>query len=121
LNESTSSFTSPYYPNDYIDDLNCTWVINVNIESRIILSFVDFITEDNHDFIEVFNGNSVRDQSIAKYSGSSKPANLISPSNLLTVYFRTDGDTVSKGFSAKYGMKLNNRARCIAKKIPMVF
>jgi hypothetical protein len=67
------------------------------------LSFDDFITESKNDFIEVFDGNSVRDQFIGKFSGSSKPVNLISSSNSLTVYFSTDGDTVQKGFSAKYG------------------
>ncbi len=108
MDESTSSFTSPYYPNDYINNLNCTWVINVNIGSRIILSFDDFITENDHDFIEVFNGNSVRDQSFGKFSGSSKPGNLISSSNWLTVYFRTNEDAVFKGFSVKFGMKLND-------------
>ena len=108
MNKSTSSFTSPYYPNDYIDDLNCTWVINVDIGLRIIFSFDDFITESNNDFIEVFDGNTVSDQSIGKFSGFSKPANLISSSNSLTVYFRTDEDTAYKGFSAKYGMKLND-------------
>ncbi len=108
MNKSTSSFTSPYYPNDYINNLSCTWVINVNIGSRIILSFDDFLTESNNDFIEVFDGNSVSDQSIGNFSGTSKPANLISSSNSLTVYFRTDEDTVYKGFSSKYGMKLND-------------
>jgi hypothetical protein len=72
------------------------------------LSFDDFITESNNDFIEVFDGNSVSDQSIGKFSGSSKPTNLISSSNSLTVYFRTDGDTVYKGFSFKYGKKFND-------------
>jgi hypothetical protein len=68
-----------------------------------MLSFDDFITESINDFIEVFEGNSVRNQSIGRFSGSSKPENLISTSNSLTVYFRTDGSTVYKGFSAKYG------------------
>ncbi len=83
--------------------MNCTWVINADIGLRIILSFDDFITESNNDFVEIFDGNSVNHQSIGKFSGSSKPANLISSSNWLTVYFRTDGDNVYKGFSAKYG------------------
>jgi cubilin len=108
LDKSTSSFISPYYPENYINNLNCTWILNVNIGSRIILSFDDFITEGKNDFIEVYDGNSVSDKSIGKFSGSSKPANLISSSNSLTVYFRTDEDTVYKGFSAKYGMKLND-------------
>ncbi len=101
--------------------MNCTWVINADIGSRIILSFDDFITESNNDFIEVFDGNSVSHQSIGVFSGSSKPENLISSSNSVTVYFRTNGDTVFKGLSAKYGMKLNDHAWYIVKKIPMVF
>ncbi len=101
--------------------MNCTWVINVDIGSKIILSFDDFITESKNDSVEVFDGNSIRDQSIGKFSGSSEPANLISSSNSLTVYFRTNGDTVFKGFSAKYGMKLNDHAWYFVKKIPMVF
>ncbi len=83
--------------------MNCTWVINVDIFLRVVLSFDDLMTESNHDFIEVFDGNSVRGQSIGKFSGSSKPVNLISSSNSLTVHFRTDGDTVYKGFSVEYG------------------
>ncbi len=90
--------------------MNCTWVINVDIGSRITLRFDEFSTQNNNDYVEVFDGISSRNQSIGKFSGSSKPVNLISSSDSLTVYFRTDGDTVYKGFSAKYGMKLNDYA-----------
>jgi hypothetical protein len=93
FNKSTSSFTSPYYPNNYINNLNCTWVINVDVNSKIMLIFNEIITESTHDFIEVFDGNSVRDQSFGKFSG-------------LTVFFKTDKSNVYKGFSAKYGIKL---------------
>jgi hypothetical protein len=82
------------------------WVINVDKHSRIILSFNEIITEANYDFVEVFDGNSVRSQSLGKFSGSSEPANLISSSNSLTVYFTTDGSTVFEGFSARYSKNL---------------
>ncbi len=71
------------------------------------MSFDDFSTQNNYDYVEVFDGSSSRNQSIGKFFGSSKPENLISSSNSLTVYFRTDGDTVQKGFSAKYGKYLH--------------
>ncbi len=108
MNDRTSSFTSPYYPKNYINNLNCTWVINVDIGSIIILSLDDFSTQNDNDYVEVFDGSSARNQSVGKFSGSSKPSNLISSLNSLTVYFRTDGSVVSKGFFAKYGMKLND-------------
>ncbi len=103
MNKSSSSFTSPYYPNNYIDNLSCTWVINVDFDLRVKLRFDDFSTQNINDYVEVFDGNSISNQPIGKFSGSSKPANLISSSRSLTVYFRTDGDIVHKGFSAKYG------------------
>jgi hypothetical protein len=115
LNESTSSFTSPYYPNNYINNLNCTWVINVDIDFRIILSFDDFSTQNDNDYIEVFDGSLARNQSIGKFSGFNITGNLISSWNSLTVYFRTDESVVSKGFFAKYGMKLNDYAKYITK------
>ncbi len=115
MNDRTSSFTSPYYPKNYINNLNCTWVINVDIGSIITLIFDDFTTESTHDFIEVFDGNSVKGQSIGKFSGSNKTENLISSSNSLTVHFRTDENRVYKGFSAEYGKYLHYYVEDIAK------
>jgi hypothetical protein len=115
LNDRTSSFTSPHYPKNYINNLNCTWVINVDIGLRIILSFDDFSTQNDNDYVEVFDGSSARNQSIWKFSGSSKPSNLISSSNSLTVFFKTDGDTVYKGFSAEYGKYLHYYDKDITK------
>jgi hypothetical protein len=69
------------------------------------LNFLEVITENNYDFVEVFDGNSIRSKSIGKFSGSNQPATLISSSNSLTVNFKTDGSNVQKGFSAKYGIK----------------
>jgi hypothetical protein len=71
------------------------------------LSFDDFSTHDNNDYVEVFDGSSARNQSIGKFSGFNITANLISSSNSLTVYFRTDGSVVRKGFYAKYVIKRN--------------
>ncbi len=104
MDESTSTITSPYYPNDYTNYLNCTWVISVNRDSRVILIFDEFITDSHYDFVQVFDGNSVQSKSIGKFWGSESK-NLISSSNSLTVQFRTDATSVKKGFAAKYKIK----------------
>jgi hypothetical protein len=115
LDEQSSSFTSLNYPNNYINNLDCIWSINFNVGSRVILSFDDFATQISNDYVEVFDGSSARSQSIGKFSGSSKPANLISTSNSLTIHFRTDGDTVYKGFSVENGKYFHYYAEDIRK------
>jgi hypothetical protein len=89
--------------------LNCIWEINVNKDSRIILIFNDIRVENNYDFIEVFDGNSVLNQTIGNITGSNKTATLISSSNSLIVSFKTDHSVIREGFSAYYKIKRNGQ------------
>ncbi len=69
--------------------------------------FDEFITENINDFVEVFDGNSVNNQTLGKFMGLNKTVKLISSSESLTVHFKTDDSVVHKGFSAKYKIKRN--------------
>jgi hypothetical protein len=77
----------------------------VDINSRIILWFDECMIEKNYDFLEVFDGNSVRYQSIGKFTGSNQTATLVSSSNSLTVSFKTNYSIVGKGFKLRYEIK----------------
>jgi hypothetical protein len=61
--------------------------------------------EKNYNFLEVFDKNSVRYQSIGKFTGSNQTATLVSSSNSLTVSFKTDYSIVGKGFKLRYEIK----------------
>jgi hypothetical protein len=41
------TFTSPGYPNPYLDDVECVWYLSVPPGFRIILTFTDFKVEDH--------------------------------------------------------------------------
>lgn len=38
---------SPGYPEDYSDDLSCTWDISVKKGSKILITFEDFAVEED--------------------------------------------------------------------------
>ena len=45
-------FTSPNYPNDYDNNLACSWLINAT--DKIVLTFQTFSTELGHDIVSVY-------------------------------------------------------------------
>ena len=56
----------------YAHDVNCSWSIfsSTNVE----LVFFRFDTEENHDYIYVYDGGSMMSSLIGKYHGNSLPA-----------------------------------------------
>lgn len=65
----------------YAHDVNCSWSIfsSTNVE----LVFFRFDTEENHDYIYVYDGGSMMSSLIGKYHGNSLPAVITSSSNQL--------------------------------------
>ncbi len=57
---SPGAFTSPGYPRDYSDQLNCTWTITVQQGERLRLHFVDVDLEHLcFDTIFVYEGEAM--------------------------------------------------------------
>ncbi|RMX50314.1 hypothetical protein pdam_00006913, partial [Pocillopora damicornis] len=84
----------------YAHDVNCSWSIfsSTNVE----LVFFRFDTEENHDYIYVYDGGSMMSSLIGKYHGNSLPAVITSSSNQLYVTFSSDNKVSSTGFAASY-------------------
>ena len=84
----------------YAHDVNCSWSIfsSTNVE----LVFFRFDTEENHDYIYVYDGGSMMSSLIGKYHGNSLPAVITSSSNQLYVTFSSDTKVSSTGFAASY-------------------
>jgi hypothetical protein len=99
------TFTSPYYPSNYVSNLNCVWKISVPPENRIRLSFNDLQTEQTHDCVYVYDGESSLYNIIGTFCGrlySLPSTSVISTTNFMTVRFKTDGSVTNSGFSAVY-------------------
>ncbi|XP_067908925.1 deleted in malignant brain tumors 1 protein-like isoform X2 [Heterodontus francisci] len=102
---SSGSFTSPNYPEHYPDNQQCTWCIQVSHNQKIKLEFVDLQIETSpscgRDYILIYDGPSRSSQLIAK-SCTAENRVLISSSNVMTVYFRSNEMVAARGFAAKY-------------------
>ena len=99
---SFGKFTSPNYPKNYGDNLNCTWIIKAPQYYIIELKFQHFDLENGYDSVEIFDGEVSKSKSLNKYSGNSKPGLIVSKGNKLSVVLLSDQLYSGTGFEAQY-------------------
>nr|XP_016847715.1 PREDICTED: deleted in malignant brain tumors 1 protein [Anolis carolinensis] len=97
---SSGSFSSPFYPGYYPNNLNCTWTIRTWNNYRINLTFSSIQTECGPDYVEIYDGN-LDSKLLGRYCSGSF-LTFTSTSNVLTVRFHTDSSVTSRGFDAYY-------------------
>eukprot|EP00058_Branchiostoma_floridae_P020364 XP_002605854.1 hypothetical protein BRAFLDRAFT_90827 [Branchiostoma floridae] len=113
LTADSGSFTSPNYTNNYPDNSNCTYKISVTPPKVIRLTFTDFNTEEDYDFVYVYDGDTVDpSQLIGKFHGASLPDPRTSSGSVMTVRFTSDEYETRKGFQANYAAEDKVFARC---------
>jgi len=98
----SGTITSPDYPSNYANNLDCTINIQVAAGSKILLHFTYFTTEIGNDFIVVYDGPSTSSFIVLQHSGSTIPADLTSSSNQMTLRFITNAVIQQRGWSATY-------------------
>ncbi|CAH3157121.1 unnamed protein product [Pocillopora meandrina] len=84
----------------YANDVNCSW--SISSSNNVELIFFKFDTEENYDYIYVYDGASIMSSLIGKYHGNSLPAVITSSSKQLYVTFSSDKSVSSSGFAASY-------------------
>ncbi|XP_071953545.1 MAM and LDL-receptor class A domain-containing protein 2-like, partial [Antedon mediterranea] len=91
------SFSSPNYPNNYYNNLNCKWTVSTSSEFVILLQFNDFQLEYGWDYLYVgFEENSYE----YTFTGSSTIHSIISENSTLWIRFYTDSSVTYRGFHA---------------------
>ncbi|XP_078491059.1 cubilin-like [Ciona intestinalis] len=90
--------TSPGYPNNYPNNVNCTWTINSLDGMNIHVILHTFDTERNSDYLTIFNYTT----QMAKLSGSHSQSEYYSTGNTLTLRFNSNGSGARSGFYATY-------------------
>ncbi|CAG2169031.1 unnamed protein product [Oppiella nova] len=106
-NCSKTRWGYPGYPNHYYENIQCVWTISVARNRNIFLSFDDFETEINSDFLEVFDcpTDGSCDQLNANFTGNTIPANVSSVNSRLSLKFTSDHNGIRKGFKISYKTK----------------
>ncbi|XP_024128923.1 CUB domain-containing protein 2 isoform X1 [Oryzias melastigma] len=98
--------SSPGYPQEYSNNADCSWTVQVSNASVVTFVFLDFQLENNEgcnfDFVSLFDGSTLSHQHLGKFCGGEKPPNVITTSNQLLVVFKSDFNIGGRGFKAYY-------------------
>ncbi|XP_066534535.1 CUB and sushi domain-containing protein 1a [Hoplias malabaricus] len=102
LYDMSNVILSPGFPGNYPGNLDCTWRILLPIGYGAHIQFLNFTSEDNHDFLEVRNGPQHSSSLIGQYSGSQLPPPLLSTTHETVIHFYSDHSQNRQGFRLTY-------------------
>ncbi|XP_059586327.1 deleted in malignant brain tumors 1 protein [Alligator mississippiensis] len=104
LTQSYGTFSSPFYPGYYLNNMNCVWRIQVSSGRLINLMFTDVQLEGDscqYDYIEVYDTGFYGLTLLGRVCNGSMHT-FTSLSNKLMVQFHSDGSVTRRGFRAEY-------------------
>ncbi|XP_077980023.1 bone morphogenetic protein 1-like [Glandiceps talaboti] len=102
-----ASFSSPNYPMDYDNNLQCMWRISAPRDFRVNLKFLDVDIEDTEycafDYVAVHDGRHRASVRVGQYCGNAiRSIILKSTGKNMVVIFVSDGTHTGRGFKARY-------------------
>ena len=92
----------------YSHNVQCAWVIKTNESLVLNVTFSSFVLEDStecrFDWLQLNDGHSAGNQLIGRFCGPHKPlgGNIISSTNQLYLWFRSDNSTSKEGFDLEW-------------------
>ncbi|XP_052571548.1 CUB domain-containing protein 2 isoform X2 [Peromyscus californicus insignis] len=96
--------SSPEYPNNYPNNVECHWLIRASGPAAVKLVFVDFQVEGSHecmyDYVAVLGAPGPAHGH--HYCGRTRPPTLVSLGHELQVIFKSDFNIGGRGFKAHY-------------------
>lgn len=117
--ESKKNLSSPNYPFDYPNNLDCKWRITASIGVvEIKLLYLSIAQQAQpcalHDYLVIYDGPDVSGPVLVDLCGNGFIKDtFISTSISVLVHFRTDSETTSPGFQLQYSSTSNvDRFKC---------
>lgn len=116
-NRSVGILNSPLETNtNYPNNAYCVYSIYVRSDRLIQLRFKHFDVVPsnlcNNDYLEVFDGPSIGNQSLGKFCGPTIPQNLKSTNNSLTLLFKTDSSQTASGWEIFFWETIGPQQGC---------
>ena len=107
LTAASGNFSDGSGLSNYINNMDCSWLIQPGGTSTIDLTFTSFDTETGHDTVTVYDGNSASAPILGTFSGSNLPPTIQSTGSSLFVTFKTNSMTTAAGWEASYTSSSN--------------
>ncbi|XP_060761946.1 neuropilin 1b isoform X2 [Neoarius graeffei] len=108
---------TPGFPNEYPNNLECTFIIFAPKMSEIVLEFKSFDMEPapagascRFDYLEIWNGYPTVGPHIGRYCGSSSPGRVVSDTGILSLTIHTDNAITKDGFLSNYSIQSHQEA-----------
>lgn len=102
LTAPTGSFSDGSGSSNYLNNVNCSWLINPSGVSSITLRFNNFNTESINDVVNVYDGNDDSYPLLGTFSGSTIPGSITSTGSTMFVKFTTNATVTAAGWDASY-------------------
>lgn len=97
---------SPGYPGKYPHGRDCSWLVRVPLNKRIVFHFATLQIEShstcNFDFVQVFDGQSDRDPLLGKFCNTTSPPPLTTSGSQALIHFHSDDTMNDNGFHITY-------------------
>eukprot|EP01052_Picozoa_sp_SAG31_P026324 SAG31_NODE_2378_length_5838_cov_11.939362_1_plen_1456_part_01 len=87
------------YDDGHSNGEDCRWTLTCSAGTPI-LTFVNFNTESNYDFVNVYDGDSVDADRVGRLHGTSLPDPITASGSIMVVQFTSDGSVTQDGFLA---------------------
>ncbi len=87
---------------NYVNNAHCTWLIQPNNALSISLSFLDFNTEKDADYVVVYDGADASAPVLASFSGDSISGTVTSSGGSMFVEFYSNQTIKASGWTAEY-------------------
>ena len=98
------TFTDGSYTDNYLNNTNCQWLIQPDTlgTDTLRLSFLEFRTELNKDFLTVYDGTTTSDSVLGTYTGHTLPSSLTATHGAFLLVFISDSVNADLGWKVKY-------------------
>lgn len=87
---------------NYDNNMACNWSISPPGATSITLTFSNFNTEANYDFVKIWDSPDNSGTVLGNFSGTALPASVTANSGSMLVRFTSDPSVVAAGWTATY-------------------
>jgi len=98
---------------DYQNNMDCRKLIQPDGASNITLTFSEFNTEANYDYVRVYDGPTISSPLLGSFTGNSLPGAITSSGGSLLVRFTSDYSVTAPGWQASYEINTEVCGPCI--------